>query len=580
MAGCGRRSERYALYHLSLLGRSIFHKAGKKVMGNPSSKHYDGINKGSIKNEVNRIRDSKQFAHSKQLQVLLSYLVKETLAGRGSLIKAYTIATEVFGRDKTFNPDADAIVRVEARRLRQKLNDYYLALENKSEIRIDIPTGRYIPTFTALKPGLQLTDAEDGVKSESTVLLQTPFNSVRPSIAVLPFTNLGLGHEKEFLCAGISEQISTYLSKFQELEVINSYTVRSVVNLDLDQSSLAMHLRARFCVHGTLQESGEEYRITVQLSDLKNKTIIWAENFDIKFASSAFYNSIDEIVQRIVSQIGTASGWVIRTLLEELPEKEVEDTGALKALLRYYDWTTSAGIEKFIPALKSLEKAIVEAPTSALVTAALADMCNADYRSGFDLVPNAEDRAWHLSNLALRINPRCQIAHLARATQYFHRRQKQLLDHALRQTIEINPNNADMVGPAFSMLALSGDIEEGCATLEKMYKKLSFFPPWCNVAPFVKYYLNKNFDQSLYYAQRGDNQQYVMAPLLKVIAFDRLGLKENARLVFRTFLEIHKDRVEKIERLFRVRMFFDDLVDEFTNIISSYSKSFLEAEAK
>ena len=543
------------------------------MKGSPSTTSF-GFSRKSIINEVERICKSEHFANSKQLQDFLRYLINETLAGRKSQIKAYSIATEVFGRDKNFNPDIDPIVRVEARRLRKKLIENYTSSGEGSSIRIDIPTGRYVPTFTKFE-AVGCLVPEKVNKSRQPKLAETPFDRIRPSIAVLPFVNLGLGPEKDFFCTGLSEQISSSLSKFQELEVINSYTSRSVINLGLDLANVAMHLSARFCVHGTLQERGENFRLIVQLSDLKNGTLLWAENFNFQFTSPEFFTLMDEIVNRVVSQIATASGWVVRTLLEELPEKEIEDTGVLKALLRYYDWTTSAGIDKFIPALKALEKAIIKAPTSALVTAALADMCNADYRSGFDLVPNAEDRSWHLSNLSLRINPRCQIAHLARATQYFHRRQKQLLDHALHQAIDINPNNADMVGPAFSMFALSGDIEEGCAMLEKMYNKLSFFPPWCNVAPFVKYYFQKNFDQALYYAQRGDNQQYVMALLLKVIAFDRLGLTENARRVYKAFLEIHKDRVKKIERLFRVRMFYDDLVDEFTNIISCYSEKLL-----
>lgn len=181
-----------------------------------------GFSRKSIINEVERICKSEQFANSKQLQDFLRYLIDETLAGRKSQIKAYSIATEVFGRDKDFNPDIDPIVRVEARRLRKKLIEYYTISGEVSNIRIDIPTGRYVPTFTKFK-AVGCLVPEKVNKSQQPKLAETPFDRIRPSIAVLPFVNLGLGPEKEFFSTGLCEQISSSLSKFQELEVINLY---------------------------------------------------------------------------------------------------------------------------------------------------------------------------------------------------------------------------------------------------------------------------------------------------------------------------------------------------------------------
>lgn len=98
------------------------------MKGSPSTTSF-GFSRKSIINEVERICKSEHFANSKQLQDFLRYLINETLAGRKSQIKAYSIATEVFGRDKNFNPDIDPIVRVEARRLRKKLIENYIAQE-------------------------------------------------------------------------------------------------------------------------------------------------------------------------------------------------------------------------------------------------------------------------------------------------------------------------------------------------------------------------------------------------------------------------------------------------------------------
>ncbi|TGD93283.1 PAS domain-containing protein [Methylobacterium nonmethylotrophicum] len=89
---------------------------------------------------------------SPQLSAFLSYVVRESLAGRGSLLKSYTIATDALGRSTSFDPATDAIVRVEARRLRQVLQQIYTDPACPLTVRIDLPLGRYEPSFRQLAP--------------------------------------------------------------------------------------------------------------------------------------------------------------------------------------------------------------------------------------------------------------------------------------------------------------------------------------------------------------------------------------------------------------------------------------------
>ncbi|KMO33336.1 histidine kinase [Methylobacterium tarhaniae] len=89
---------------------------------------------------------------SPQLSAFLSYVVHESLAGRGSLLKSYTIATDALGRSTSFDPATDAIVRVEARRLRQVLQQIYADPTCPLDVRIDLPLGRYEPSFRQIAP--------------------------------------------------------------------------------------------------------------------------------------------------------------------------------------------------------------------------------------------------------------------------------------------------------------------------------------------------------------------------------------------------------------------------------------------
>lgn len=98
------------------------------------------------------VLDSPAFQRSPQLARFLAYVVEEHLAGRGEAIKAYSIATGAFDRPPDFDPGADPIVRVEARRLRAALEEFYADPARPVTMRIGVPVGSYRPTFAPAVP--------------------------------------------------------------------------------------------------------------------------------------------------------------------------------------------------------------------------------------------------------------------------------------------------------------------------------------------------------------------------------------------------------------------------------------------
>ncbi len=84
------------------------------------------IGASDVREQLRRILASDGFVASARNRRFLEYVVEETLAGRADRIKAYSIATSVFGRGPDFNPDLDSIVRIEAGRLRRSIDHYYL----------------------------------------------------------------------------------------------------------------------------------------------------------------------------------------------------------------------------------------------------------------------------------------------------------------------------------------------------------------------------------------------------------------------------------------------------------------------
>lgn len=97
---------------------------------------------------------SAAFGSSSRLLRLITYIGERYFQGETERLHEYDIATEVFGRSKDkFNPGEDAIVRVEAHRLRKRLTEYYEGEGKDHPIHISVPPGAYIPVFTRRHPG-------------------------------------------------------------------------------------------------------------------------------------------------------------------------------------------------------------------------------------------------------------------------------------------------------------------------------------------------------------------------------------------------------------------------------------------
>jgi hypothetical protein len=97
--------------------------------------------------QLERVLQSRTLHNSENLKAFLRFVVEKTVDDEGVQLKEYTIATEVFGRNSDYDPRIDSVVRVQAGRLRTKLQEYYTTEGKGDELVIDLPKGHYHPVF-------------------------------------------------------------------------------------------------------------------------------------------------------------------------------------------------------------------------------------------------------------------------------------------------------------------------------------------------------------------------------------------------------------------------------------------------
>jgi hypothetical protein len=102
----------------------------------------------AVQNELAAILASRTFARSERHRRFLSYIVEKALNSQATDVKEYSIAIEVFDRPSSYDPQVDSLVRVEASKLRSRLQRYYETEGAGHAVRIDIPKGTYLPAFS------------------------------------------------------------------------------------------------------------------------------------------------------------------------------------------------------------------------------------------------------------------------------------------------------------------------------------------------------------------------------------------------------------------------------------------------
>src|SRR5579859_1011814 len=116
--------------------------------GESRAKAADLDRAAQVRDELRKILASEAFKGGKRAQDFLQLVVEHALAGRLDSLRERMLGVEMFGRPVDYDTANDAVVRVKASEVRKRLAQYYRSLGNPPPVRIDLPTGSYVPTFS------------------------------------------------------------------------------------------------------------------------------------------------------------------------------------------------------------------------------------------------------------------------------------------------------------------------------------------------------------------------------------------------------------------------------------------------
>src|SRR5215471_14254951 len=239
-----------------------------------------------IREELGRIVASDLFCRSDRLCRFLRFSVEQALRGESDRVKEYVVAMEVYDRPASFDSRVDPVVRVEARRLRDRLKTWYEGEGRNARIRIELPRGGYAALFH--DPAAASAPKHEPAPAQRTM-------------AVLAFANLNAGPENDYLCDGLTEELIHSLTKVRELRVVAWNSAARMKGREQDLGAIREQLGVETILRGSIRCLGDRLRITAQLIESASGYYLWSETWDR--SASDVYAIEEEIAQAIVNTL-------------------------------------------------------------------------------------------------------------------------------------------------------------------------------------------------------------------------------------------------------------------------------------
>ncbi len=275
------------------------------------------VEPAQVREELRNVVASEAFRGGKRAQDFLQIVVEHALAGRFDSLRERMLGAEIFGRPVDYDTANDAVVRVKASEVRKRLAQYYQSLESPPQVRIDLPTGTYVPQFTFVaasqaapkSPGVsqpaepaeppppptrrsrlrmsRLFVVLSGSSLVAAVVVvailiwkNQPSRAPIRSLAVLPLANYSGDPKQDYFADGMTENLIAELGQISSLRVISRTSAMTYKGTQKTIPQIARELSVDALVEGSVEREQNRVRITVQLIDPHSDQHLWAHTYD------------------------------------------------------------------------------------------------------------------------------------------------------------------------------------------------------------------------------------------------------------------------------------------------------------
>jgi adenylate cyclase len=370
----------------------------------------------------------------------------------------------------------------------------------------------------------------------------------KPSIAVLPFTNMSGDPEQEYFADGISEDIITALSKLHWFFVIARNSSFTYKGKAVDVKRVARELGVRYVLEGSVRKHGNRVRITAQLLDAATGNHIWADRYDGELTD--IFALQDQITKKVVAAIEPS-------LLEaegiRSQHRSPEDLGAWDVVMQANSLFWRLTKHDSEAAITRLRQAIERHPDYAPAHSMLAFMLLVSRQVGWiSMEPEVNEPA-AIAAHAAELDDRDPWAHLALGYVALTRRQTDEAIDEFQHALDLNPNFAAAHGYLCFALALDGRSDQAIPHGEEAIRMSPHDPQNAlfNVALAAAHYLAGRYTEAFGCARKAMQQRFGLtnSHRIYIASLAQAGKIDEARAALAKLQELQPENsVAWIER--------------------------------
>lgn len=351
----------------------------------------------------------------------------------------------------------------------------------------------------------------------------------KPSIAVLPFTNMSGDSEQDYFVDGITEDIITALSRLHWFFVISRNTSFTYRGVSIEAKRVGSELGVRYVLEGSVRKAGDKVRITAQLIDASVDHHLWAERYDRHLED--IFAVQDEIAERI---IGSVAPGILAAEMRRAQRKEVETLDAWDRIMRAHWHLARFTMEDNGEARRLLTEAAQIEPNSALALSDLAMIHAWDGVWGWGISRDQSlAAAAEAAQRAVAVDEGNAWGHIALGlVDLFSWRFDESV-RRLERAIELSPNDPSAHGYLGLTHALCGDYEAATRELDaamRLSPRDPFLAVWC-MSRAVAAFTAGTYEEAVDWAGKSieENPRFAGAHRVLTASLSQLGRLEEAK---------------------------------------------------
>ena len=491
-----------------------------------------------------------EIARSPQLARFAAYIVGRTLDGEQQAIKAYSIAVDVFGRPADFDPQADPIVRVQARRLRALLDAYYAGEGAAEPVRIKLPVGRYVPEFElvadpAEKPAGPVAEDEPRLaapqRQNGVTLSWFALATIALGAAAIAFSTATWQPRQaaQALATGAVQRPSLVVAEFQNLtgqgrsalplsglaiELVTDLEAFDTIDVRYDGAPAPEPVpAAEFALSGIARVDADMVQYSAILTDTRTSDIIWSEVISLPLARASEPLALDEVSRRLSLVLGSTRGPVHaqarQFLASDTPIAGNENAYLCRVAFDLYRDTGSAETGErasacfaALPASEGEKAGVRAAKASLIAEIGTAETLADRYKTAETEMARAIAAApvdgfvWEQQARLFET-----IGAIAQA------------EAAFGSATQLNPASADALAGYARLLAFSGRLDDARALADQSVSVPPNPPAWYFGVPALLALRDRDFPAAIAHAEIYATADRELGPVLAIMAAQEAG---------------------------------------------------------